>query len=113
VVYAGLALGGVHGAVEHDGCDARATETPFDQLQHGGELGEDDGFRRHVLRAQFVEFVDQEFDLGGGRPVLHLDSVDDGRFLGHLLILFDFRLLEVDGEGNMAGGAVGDLEVIV
>ena len=77
VVDGGLALGRGHRAVKHDGCDACAAETPFNKLKHGRELAEDDGFAGHVFGAKFVEVVNQSLDLRAGRPVLHLDSVDD------------------------------------
>lgn len=58
MVDACLALSRCHRAVEHDGRDACATETPFDELEHSGELGENDGFRGHIFRAELVEIVD-------------------------------------------------------
>lgn len=63
VVDGGLALGGSHRSVEHDGCDSCAAKTPFNQLQHGGELREDDGFVGHVLGAKLVEVVNKSLDL--------------------------------------------------
>ena len=102
-----MALSGGHGAVEHDGCDACATETPFHKLKHGGKLREDDGFGRHVLGSQLVEVMDECFDLRGAGPVFHFDSVDDGGFLDQLFVLFDFRLFEIDREGNVALWAIG------
>jgi hypothetical protein len=107
VVDGGLALGRSHRSVEHDGCDPGAAETPFDKLQHGCELAEDDGFVGHVLGSQLVEIVDKGFDFGAGSPVLHLDSIDDRRFLYHLFILFNVGLLEIDTEGDVADRAVG------
>ena len=61
----------------------------------------------HVLGSQLVEIVDKGFDLGAGSPVLHLDSIDDRRFLYHLFILFNVGLLEIDTEGDVADRAVG------
>ena len=49
VIDGSLALSGSHATIQHDRSDARTTETPFDKLQHGGELREDDGFAAHVL----------------------------------------------------------------
>jgi hypothetical protein len=81
VVDRGLALSRCHGTIEHHGSNSCTAEAPFDELQHGGELREDYRLRGGVLRAQFMDVVDKRFDLGGTGPVLHLDSVDDGRFL--------------------------------
>ena len=89
VVDGGLALSGRHRAVQHDGCDARAAQTPFDKLQHSGKLGKDYGFVGHVLGSELVEVVDERLNFGGTGPVLHLNTVDDGRLFDQLLILFD------------------------
>lgn len=66
-----------HTAVEHDGGDACATQSPLDELQHGGELGEDDRLMTGLIRPELVEFVDEQLDLGRRNPILHLDPVDD------------------------------------
>lgn len=101
-----LALSGCHGSVKHNGRDTSATETPFNQLEHGCELREDNGFAGHVLGAKLIQIVDKGLNLGAGSPVLHLDPIDDGGFLHHLFVLFHFRLLKVDAEGNMALWAI-------
>lgn len=81
MVYRSLTLSGSHGSVEHDGRDTCAAETPFDELEHGCELTEDDGFVGHVLGAELMKIVYKCFDFGAGGPVFHLNSVDDRRLL--------------------------------
>ena len=72
-----LSLLRAHGAIEHDSVETGAAEPPFDELQHGGELGKDNGFEGLLLAAELVEVVNEHFDFGRGGPVLHLDTIDD------------------------------------
>lgn len=101
-----LALRGRHAAVQHDGVEAGATKPPLDELQHGGELREDNGLVRALLTAEFVQVVHEHFDLRRRRPVFHLDPVDDRVLLHVLLVLLDVRLVEVDGERDVAAWTV-------
>lgn len=107
VVDRSLSLCGCHGTIKHDSGDTSTTKTPFHKLEHGCELTENYRFAGHVLGSKFVEIMNQSLDLGAGSPVLHLNSVDDRGFLNHLFVLFDVRLLEVDGEGDVALRTVG------
>lgn len=49
VVDRGLSLGGSHATVEHDRGYTCATKAPLNELQHGGELGENDGLVRCMI----------------------------------------------------------------
>lgn len=54
-----------------------------------------------------MQVIQQSLDLRAAREFLHVDSVDDGRFLDCGFVLYKFRLLEVDGQRQMAAWAVG------
>lgn len=63
VVDRALPLRRRHRAIQHDGVEAGSTQAPFDQLQHGRELREDDALG-HPFRAPHVrEIHDQHLDL--------------------------------------------------
>jgi hypothetical protein len=97
VIDAALALDGGHATVEHDGAEARATKTPFHELEHAGELTEHYRLESLLRRSEFVELVNQKFNLGGRSPFGHADSINDGRFLDAVLFLDNLGLLEING----------------
>lgn len=53
-----------------------------------------------------IDVVDQHFDFGRGGPVFHQDPVDDRVRLHGLLRLFPGGLLQVNGEWDVALGAL-------
>lgn len=53
-----------HGAIKHDGVEACATQSPFDELEHRRELREDDRLEGLFVAAKFVQIVHKHLDLG-------------------------------------------------
>ena len=51
-------------SLQHDRVEACTTETPFDELQHGSELTEDDRLESLFLAAEFVEIINKHLNLG-------------------------------------------------
>jgi len=102
-----LALSRCHGPIKHDGGDPRPTQAPLHKLQHRREAREDNTLAARVLGSQKVQVIQQSLDLRAAREFLHVNSVDDGRFLDRRFVLHQFRLLEVDGQRQMAAWAVG------
>lgn len=93
VIDGSRALSWSHTAVQHDGSDARATQSPLNELKHSRKLGEDDRLVSGLVGPKLVKFVDEQLDLGRRDPILHFDSIDDTRFLNKSLILLNLRLL--------------------
>ena len=54
-----------HGAVEAEEGDAGLGEGGGDEVEEGGELGEDDGFGAGVARAEGFEMRDEGSNFGG------------------------------------------------
>lgn len=101
-----LALCRGHATIKHDGIEPGSAQAPFDELQHGRKLREDDGFVSLLFASEFVEIVDQHLNLGRRCPVFHSNSIDDRTFLDSLLYLFNIGLLKVDRQRNVAFWAV-------
>ena len=59
-----------------------------------------------LFTSQFIKLVDEHFDLRRGCPVLHADPVDNRVLLDMFFLLFNIRLFKVDGQGNVAAGAI-------
>src|ERR1700712_943543 len=91
IINASLALNWSHTAIQQDGVEASATQTPFHQLQHTGELAEYNGLEGGLGRTELVKVIHKHFNLGRRSPGGHANAVDDGRFLDLFLILFDLR----------------------
>lgn len=97
-------LGG-HVALQTCDLEAGELESSSDEVEEAGELGEDQALDGRVFGLELAELFDERFDLGRGSPFARVD------LLQHALPRLDEFLVrvlvEIDGDGQMADGALG------
>ena len=64
---------------------------------------------RLLLATQLIEVINQHLDLSRRGPVLHLYTIDDRAALHVVFVLLDVRMIEVDGQEDVAAWAVWGL----
>lgn len=107
-----LALRWRHGSIKHDRVEACMAQAPLHKLEHRGELRENDRLWRMALGSLQIELIQKGLDLGGGRPVIHQNAIDDRILLDRFSRLFNRWLLQINRKRNMALGAVDHRGVI-